>query len=137
MAIQLFNVGVKAVIIKDEKILIVKHATKDFWDVPGGRIDDNESIKDTLKREISEELPNSKIVNIGKIICAYRVPDLILDNGGGLLLLVHEVELDFDDENIQLSSEHSESKWASYDEALEIGSHIVKEAVNTLKMNQA
>lgn len=132
MAIQLFNVGVKAAIIKDDKILIVKHATKNFWDVPGGRIDDNESIEDTLRRELTEELPNSKLNSIGAAVCAYRVPDLTFDDGAGLLLLVYKVDIDLP-EPLELSVEHSEAKWATFDEALEIGSHIVKETIKALK----
>lgn len=133
MAIQLFNVGVKAAILHDDKILIAKHATKGFWDVPGGRIDDNESIEDTLRREIAEELPNVKLTGIGKSICAYRVPDLILENGGGLVLLVYAVDAEYDENNIELSSEHGEMKWATYDEAMGIGSHIVKETIKALR----
>ncbi|MDB5183956.1 MAG: hypothetical protein JWO07_637 [Candidatus Saccharibacteria bacterium] len=133
MAITLFNVGVKAAVVRGEKLLIVKHATKNFWDVPGGRIDDNESITQTLTREIAEELPNATIVGIGNVICDFRVPDVTLDNGGGLLLLVHAVELSFDGDDIAISSEHSEAKWATFDEADEIGSHIVKETIKALR----
>lgn len=131
MAIQQFNVGIKAAIINDNKILIVKHATKDFWDVPGGRIDDNESIHDTLARELSEELPGSKLNNIGQTICAYRVPDLIFDDGSGLVLIVYRVDAELTDP-LSLSNEHQDAKWATFDEALEIGSHIVKETVKAL-----
>lgn len=131
MAIQQFNVGIKAAILKENKILIVKHATKDFWDVPGGRIDDNESIHDTLARELAEELPGSTLNDIGQTVCAYRVPDLVFDDGAGLVLIVYKVDVELP-ESIVLSSEHKDVKWATFDEALEIGSHIVKETVNAL-----
>lgn len=131
MAIQQFNVGVKAAIVQDDKILIVKHATKDFWDVPGGRIDDNESMHDTLARELAEELPGSILNDIGEVICAYRVPNLVFDDGAGLVLIVYRVNVELPDQ-LQLSDEHSEAKWATLDEAMEIGSHIVKEAVKAL-----
>jgi 8-oxo-dGTP pyrophosphatase MutT (NUDIX family) len=133
MAIQLFNVGVKAAIIKDEKILLVKHATKHFWDVPGGRIDDNESIQQTLERELLEELPGSRLIGIAEVVCAFRVPDIILENDGGLFLVVYKADVEFDNQRIVLSGEHSEAKWASYDEGLEIGSHIVKETIKALR----
>lgn len=132
MAIQVFNVGVKAAIIKDDRILIVKHATKGFWDVPGGRIDGDESTKDTLARELAEELPGSRLKNIGETICAYRVPDLTFPDGAGLLLLVYRVELEVPDP-VVLSEEHAEARWVTYDEALEIGSHIVKETIKALR----
>lgn len=132
MAIQLFNVGVKAAAVQEGRILLVKHATKGFWDVPGGRIDDNESIEETLEREIGEELPNAKLRKIDGFVCAYRVPDLVLDNGGGLVLLVHAVELEFPEGLIEISDEHSEARWVSFDEARDIGSHIVRHTVNAL-----
>lgn len=137
MAIQLFNVGVKAAVVKENKILLVKHATKDFWDVPGGRIDDNESIEETLAREIWEELPSASMKKIGDIVCAFRVPDLVLDNGGGLTLLVYKVELEFAENVIRISEEHSEARWVTFDEAATIGSHIVKNTVRALKKDHA
>lgn len=132
MAIQLFNVGIKAAIVQDEKILIVKHATKDFWDVPGGRIDDNESTQDTLSRELTEELPGSKLNSIGGTVCAYRVPDFTFSDGTGLVLIVYKADVELL-EPLQVSDEHSEAKWATFDEAMEIGSHIVKETIKALR----
>lgn len=132
MSIQRFNVGVKAAIIKDNKLLLVKHATKGFWDVPGGRIDGDESIQETLRRELAEELPGSTVDGIAKAVCAYRVPDLRFDDGSGLVLLVYRADVTVPDE-LPVSSEHSEAKWATYDEAMEIGSHIVKETVVALR----
>jgi len=132
MAIQQFNVGVKAAIVRDGKILIVKHATKHFWDIPGGRIDDNESTAETLARELAEELPGSKLNDIGSLVCAYRVPDFVFADGVGLVLIVYKANVDLP-ESLQISSEHSDIKWASYDEAVEIGSHIVKETVKALQ----
>lgn len=44
MAIQHFHVGVKAAIVQDDRLLLVKHATEGFWDLPGGRIDGQESL---------------------------------------------------------------------------------------------
>lgn len=54
---QRFQVGVKA-LLKDKagNILIVKEHGKLRWDIPGGRIEENESIAETLKRETREEL---------------------------------------------------------------------------------
>lgn len=132
MAIQSFNVGVKAAVVQDEKILLVKHAKKGFWDIPGGRIDDGESIEETLRREINEELPSATLKKIGKIVCALRLPDFTFDDGSGLVLLTYGVDLEFPDGLIAVSDEHSEAKWASFEEALSIGSHVVQHVVNAL-----
>ncbi len=52
-------VGVGAVIIEDEKILLVKRANepnKGKWSVPGGLVKAGESLIEALKRELKEEL---------------------------------------------------------------------------------
>jgi ADP-ribose pyrophosphatase YjhB (NUDIX family) len=56
---QNFLVSVKAVIFKKDKILILKKITGSeeiLYDLPGGRINDSESIEETLERELKEEV---------------------------------------------------------------------------------
>jgi 8-oxo-dGTP pyrophosphatase MutT (NUDIX family) len=132
MAIKLFNVGIKAAIIKDDKLLLVKH-TAGYWDFPGGRIDDDESIEETLRREISEELPNAKLNAIGEVITSYRIPGDVFDDGRGLVLIVYRVDAEFPDGNVEISEEHTEVWWATFDEAYESGSQVARETVNSLR----
>ena len=49
--------AVKAVIVKDNKFLILKQAVNDkfIWDLPGGKIEFGESPFATLLREVKEE----------------------------------------------------------------------------------
>ena len=55
MTEQLFQIGIKAIIRNDEnQILLLKN--KDYWDIPGGRIDQSEDIETTLLRELNEEI---------------------------------------------------------------------------------
>jgi mutator protein MutT len=54
------QIGVKAIIEKDGKILLLKRSEKyehlnNAWDIPGGRINFGEDPKDGLTREIQEE----------------------------------------------------------------------------------
>ena len=132
MAIKVFNLGIKAAIVKDDKILLLKH-TAGYWDFPGGRIDDDESIEQTLRREISEETPNATVNNIGEVICAYRIPGDVFEDGMGLALIVYRVDVDFPDNYVEISDEHTETWWATFDEALESGSHVARETVNALR----
>ena len=126
-----FFVGVKAVIVKDGKVLLLKDSSRpDFWDVPGGRIDDNETIEQTLLRELSEELPTHKNPVIGELLNAYRIPGSIKDDLG-LVLLFYKVDVDFDGE-ITLSSEHTEYEWLSMEDALERGSDGIKSTLRLL-----
>ena len=56
----------KAVILRDDKVLLIKTASGVFegkWDLPGGHIQEGEKIIDGLKREVKEETG----LNISKI----------------------------------------------------------------------
>lgn len=57
-----FYVGIKGVIVNDGKVLMLRAnaalGRRDIWEIPGGRIDDEENIEQTLRRELQEELPN-------------------------------------------------------------------------------
>lgn len=115
MSEKLFNVGIKAVIIKDGKVLIVNN-TKGFWEVPGGRMDGDETIEQTLRRELKEELPNIKNVKIGELSGVVRVHKDIKENVS-LVLVFYKVSSDFDGEP-RLSGEHEAYQWATKEEAL-------------------
>ena len=49
-----------AVIVQDEKVLITRRAVNEkhagWWEFPGGKVEDGESPKACLKRELMEEL---------------------------------------------------------------------------------
>lgn len=49
---------VRAVIIKDNKILLIKRTKKDsvYWVIPGGAVEEKETNEEALKRECKEEL---------------------------------------------------------------------------------
>ena len=55
MTEQLFQIGIKVIIRNDKnQILLLKN--KDYWDIPGGRMDQGEDIETTLLRELNEEI---------------------------------------------------------------------------------
>lgn len=55
---ELWNVA-NVIAIKEEKVLIVQK--RDFWILPGGKINKGESIGKCLLRELGEELPKSNV----------------------------------------------------------------------------
>jgi 8-oxo-dGTP pyrophosphatase MutT (NUDIX family) len=131
MTIQSFNVGIKAAIVRDGTILALRSAAHGFWDLPGGRIDDEESIEQTLRREIGEEIGVGDDVELRDIVCAIRVPHFSHKDVGGLVLIAYEVVIP-DDTEIAISDEHTEFQWLSFEQAQQDGSDLLREAVKCL-----
>ena len=106
-----FNVGIKGVITRSDGavLLLKKNEAKSFWEVPGGRIDGNESIEQTLEREIQEELPGSSDIKIDRILCAHRLPKDIAKDVS-LMLIYYQVSVTLPDV-IKLSEEHTDYTW--------------------------
>ena len=104
-----FFVGIKAIIYDETRgVLLLKHE-KGFWDVPGGRMDGNETIEQTLTREITEELPGATLKSLGKLQNAFRLQKDIVDDTS-LVLLYYLVEVNLPSD-IKLSDEHIEYIW--------------------------
>lgn len=58
------------VIDKSGKVLAVKHIGKDYWCLPGGRVEDGEEITAAIKREMVEELGVEP--EIGRLLHVYQ-----------------------------------------------------------------
>ena len=70
-----------AIIMKDNKIFVTQRGYgefKDWWEFPGGKIEEGETPKECLKREIKEELEAD--INIDKYLCTveYDYPNFHL-----------------------------------------------------------
>jgi 8-oxo-dGTP diphosphatase len=71
------RIGVGAVVIKDDKVLLVKRGispSKGLWAIPGGNMNLGETLKETAEREIMEETGVS--IEAGDPIYAFDVIDL-------------------------------------------------------------
>ncbi len=113
-------VGVSALIVYRDKILIVKRAyepAKNMWSLPGGTIEPGEFSKDSIRREINEEL--------GIYIeprCIVDVEEYIERDSNNkvryhFVILVYFVEV-FKQDKLSLSDEISDIKWVTSVEAL-------------------
>jgi ADP-ribose pyrophosphatase YjhB (NUDIX family) len=48
--------AIGSIIVKDKKILMMDHVKFNFWTVPIGKAEKNETVKQALKKEMKEEL---------------------------------------------------------------------------------
>jgi 8-oxo-dGTP diphosphatase len=125
MAEKLFYIGIKGLIQnKQGEILLLKadvtkhrKNTEAYWDIPGGRIDEGQSVLDTLKREIKEETGITKLAGIEfvtAVVSHHEIPfeDKLL----GLALMIYKVQIP-PDSKVTLSLEHVAYEWVSRAEA--------------------
>ena len=96
MTEQLFQIGIKAIIRNDEnQILLLKN--KDYWDIPGGRIDQGEDTETTLLRELNEEIGVNHIAQKQLWDVVKAVKQLPYGNMmTSLMLIVYRVQLPAD-----------------------------------------
>ncbi|MBN1933902.1 MAG: NUDIX domain-containing protein [Anaerolineae bacterium] len=50
------TVGVRVLLIRDGKVLLVRHSYQDAWYLPGGGVKGGESLETTIRREAAEEV---------------------------------------------------------------------------------
>lgn len=102
----------KALVKKGSTFLILRRHLKStyypgFWDFPGGKVNKQENLVDSIQREVYEETKLE--VNVVKKIGTYNV--ILEDNSclSGWKLIVYEVESSFGE--VKLSKEHIDFKW--------------------------
>lgn len=107
-----YHVGMKLLLWKGNEVLLLKEAKTGKLDLPGGRIDDSEdniSLFDVLKREVTEELGTQVAYEVGPFLFHYRRfrPEKnvrIFSNVFGGTYLGGDIEL---------SGEHSSYEWTN------------------------
>lgn len=113
------QVGVKILLRnKDDKYLILFRSFnnkpiphREYWDAPGGRINTGSSLIDNLRRELKEET-GLEIINEPQLVTAQ---DIIKEKH-----VVRLVYVGLGEGEVKLSEEHSEYRWLSLKELLEL-----------------
>ena len=131
MTEQKFHVGVKALVRNEAGDILVLKANpatfynkkdKAHWDLPGGRINEGGGVKQTLERELGEELGiKGKDLKIGRLFDG-GISNITLRVGSekvGLVLLVYECFIR-NSKGLRLSNEHLEYKWAMPEDAVKL-----------------
>jgi 8-oxo-dGTP pyrophosphatase MutT (NUDIX family) len=76
---EMFPVSVKSILIDDQRVLLIKNE-RDEWDLPGGKMEKNDNVIETLIREVKEELniiiDNYNILQVQKYL--FRKQEIIV-----------------------------------------------------------
>lgn len=123
---QKFHVGVKALITNSDGQILLMHEDgsthrkpmPNYWDLPGGRMQEGELVLNTLQREVKEETGITTLTDVSfvtAVISNHRIP---LADGTvvGLVLMVYRVLIP-ENATIKLSDEHIGYEWVATAEA--------------------
>lgn len=93
-----------------------KRSAKDYWDFPKGHIEKNETLEETVRREVEEEtgLKDIKLVKGFKEWIKY----FFRADGKNIFKIVTFLLAQTQNKEIKISSEHTGFKWLPYEEAL-------------------
>lgn len=124
MAHRLFQVGIKAIVCNEAgEVLLLQTAEGPqdvHWDLPGGRIEDQQTITEALNREIQEEIGTARVSDIEFLTACIANFELTVPEVGpvGLVLMAYTARISADCV-IALSDEHTAYEWVMPREAAE------------------
>ncbi|HSX31267.1 MAG TPA: NUDIX hydrolase [Candidatus Saccharimonadales bacterium] len=119
------RIACKAVIGKDDKVLVLREASTyeegvngGRWHIPGGRIEPGEPFLEGLQREVTEET-GLKIVCEEPLYVGEWFP-VIKDQKNQIVAVYFACSLASTDDDVQLSEEHDEYRWVAAKEATDL-----------------
>jgi 8-oxo-dGTP diphosphatase len=132
------HISTGVAIVRDKKILMVRRASDDFlggnYELPGGGVDDGESIIECAIREVREETG----LTISKVINTFAGFDYSTDRKPHVRQVNFIVEVKKGDVRLD-PNEHSEYKWVDNDNIDDISMSdeiktCVREALNIINI---
>lgn len=109
----------KAAVLRAGKILALKRPPDDFsrpncWDLPGGSVDFGEDLKEAIRAEIKEET-GLEVKNLKPVYAVSGV-----NNKKNIYIVALGWKAETASEAVTLSEEHSQYRWATREEFLEL-----------------
>jgi len=141
MAKKEYSAGAVVYIFDDKiKFLLLKNTLKkSYWGFPKGKIEEDESLKDTAKREIEEE---TKLNNLEflpgfqqDLQWYFRLKGQTIKKKATYFIVKVPKE---DIDKVRIGEEHEDFKWLDYNEALEVmniknNKKLLKKAYKVIK----
>lgn len=124
-----FFISLKAMIQNDDGrilFLVKEREGGKYLDLPGGRMEEDDTFESTLKRELEEELSLIGNIDIIKQVGdVWELPSKFMKNGNKQLVITFLIKTHTSD--ISLSDEHTEHLWVGKDDLknLEPNGYIV------------
>lgn len=107
MSEKIQRITVKAIIYRNDSVLLVQDH-KGKWEMPGGKVDFNESPEDALCRELQEELGFTDIV-VKNIVDSWTFSVDAEGNEYQFIVIVYEIASN--DNEVKKSDEHMRYEW--------------------------
>jgi 8-oxo-dGTP diphosphatase len=115
---KIFLVTLKALIVQDNKLLILKNTFDYKWEIPGGILEIGEPIEEGLKREVAEETALEISIQKPVDVWDFKVDNFKLkdDRVFDVRLIGIGFKCEVVGGKISLSDEHGDFRWVSKDE---------------------
>jgi len=106
---------VRALIIRDRRILVCQTIGKDYFFLPGGHIEFGESMQDGLRRELVEEL-DARVIASAYIGCVENIFEQNEVKKHEISFVFH---IDIDLRDVSSKEEHISFYWLTFEEFID------------------
>ncbi|MCH9630472.1 MAG: hypothetical protein S4CHLAM37_04720 [Chlamydiia bacterium] len=112
-----FHLGLKAFIRNKEGLFLILRA-KNYWDIPGGRIQKDEPLVEALKREVFEETGIENLLEVEPVqlsLSNIRIKTKSCDVG----LIHYFYYCEVNSPSITISEEHVSYEWCTLEDVID------------------